>query len=77
MEVFRKFLASRLVVLSVRTVWVSAGIALAISVAFDDSSDFPQRVLLIGVAALAVWFGIAAGPHPLVKMSFRRGGGGD
>ena len=74
MEVFRKFLASRLVVLCARTVWVFGGIALATSMAFDNSSDASQRFLLVGVAALAVWFGIAAGPHPLIRMSFRRGG---
>ena len=77
MQTFRKILASKSAVFAVRFIWVASGIALAISMALDVSSDMEQRVLLVLVAALAIWFGVAAGPHPLMKMTLRRGEDGE
>ena len=77
MEFFRRILFSKAVVLAIRSLLVVFCLALAFSILLDRSLDIQQRVLLVLVAALVVWFAASARPNTLLHMLFRRGGDGD
>ena len=77
MEFFRRILFSKAVVLAIRSLLVVFCLALAFSILLDRSLDIQQRVLLVLIAALVVWFAVSVRPNALLHMLFRRGGDSD